>query len=84
MLVLEIREFSPDNQEGIPIGRLWLKNGKIGMDVPDIMKASLKKGVRGADGKRYTLKDGVGFLKAIQEFYMNSSYVAAKLVSKKD
>lgn len=83
MLVLEIREFAKDNPEGKSVARLWLKRGKIEGEGSEILLKSLRRGVRGADGNLYKPKDGVGFLKAVQESYANSSRLAAKLVPEK-
>jgi hypothetical protein len=80
MLVLEIRKLNSDTED--PVARLWLKSGKIDGDGSEILLNSLREGVQGADGKTYTPKDGVGFLKAIQESYAGSDRMVARLVSK--
>jgi len=80
MLVLEIREFSVDDSEGTVLAKLFLKSGKLEGEGSELLLKSLQRGVRGADGKMYTPKDGVGFLKAVQESYANSSKLAARLI----
>ena len=81
MLVLEIREFASGDDKGTALARLWLKGGKMQGEGSQTLLDSLRKGVEGADGATYTPKDGIGFLKAVQESYAETENMTAKLVS---
>lgn len=83
MLVLEIRERGGEEKEGTVLAKLFLKHGKVEGEGSEVLLNSLKAGVRGLDQKTYVPKDGIGFLKAVQESYSDSSHISARLLSPK-
>lgn len=79
---MEILKIVPEYPEGTTLARLWLRGGRLEGDGPDDLLESLRKGVEGDDGHMYTPKDGVGFLKAVQDSYSDTPDVYARLVSR--
>jgi len=80
MIVLEIREVGMNDNDGTVLIKFRLQHGKVVGEGSEELLDSLERGVCGLDKKMYTPKDGIAFLKAVQEHYADSNQVRAKLL----